>query len=269
LKQYEKYEQLTPEKARTLIKNPTSGKRYCLMITTQLKNKKDGKALVDLYNHPSNKNGAICQIMLASQKFNEGLDLRAVKHIHIMEPLLTQNMVQQTVGRARRFCSHGDFKDRKDWNVTIHHYLSNIPEKSKKDTPTSTKQNINSQKTLNKLQANLNKIKGVRGKQEDRKTIKELMKLIKDEKKPVKRGRKKQNEIDTNVPAIDSKVQQKSYKDDEYNTNILDAMRSQAIDCKVMSAFHNMNSSKKVRCTGSNVHNNMKYTKKRNTSIHN
>lgn len=36
-------------------------------------------------------------------KINEGMDLKAVRHIHLLEPLFTDAMVQQTIGRSTRF----------------------------------------------------------------------------------------------------------------------------------------------------------------------
>ena len=240
LVKFESYEVLTPEMAREMGSNPTPGKRFCFMITTRLKNKTDSHALLRIYNHPKNRNGEICQIMLASQKFNEGLDLKCVKQIHIMEPLLTQNMLQQTIGRARRYCSHGQYPSQKDWTVTVNHYISDVP---KETTPKEKNTVVYNTKTTQKLQSNLNRLKGVRGKAEDRQVIKDLLGLYKTKKKLTKtKG------ANGHAPAIDLKVTQKSIVDASANNQILNTMRSQAIDCRVMNAFHNKGSNAKFQC---------------------
>ena len=131
------YEQLTPAEAVRIYNDPTEDNkkpRYILAITTQLGNDK-GKDLDQmraLYNAPFNRNGEYVKLFLASQTFNEGLDLKAVRHIHIFEPLITWASDKQTIGRAARYCSHSDL-NKKDWNVTIHRYISNFPEIPKEE----------------------------------------------------------------------------------------------------------------------------------------
>ena len=81
---------------------------------------------VKAFNDSSNVDGSNIHVFLATQNFNEGLDLKAVRHVHIFEPLVTMASDQQTIGRARRFCSHADL-NRKDWTVKIHRYFSEMP----------------------------------------------------------------------------------------------------------------------------------------------
>ena len=88
--------------------------------------------MVKLYNAPFNKNGEYVHLILASQSFNEGLDLRGVRHIHIFEPLITWASDKQTIGRAARNCSHSDLR-LKEWTVNIHRYISNFPEEIAQD----------------------------------------------------------------------------------------------------------------------------------------
>ena len=126
------YEKLTPREAVKILKNPTESNkklRYILAITTQLSvdKDKDMSELCELYNASVNKNGDYVKLFLASQTYNEGLDLKAVRHIHIFEPLITWASDKQTIGRAARLCSHSDL-NKKDWNVTIHRYISNLPQ---------------------------------------------------------------------------------------------------------------------------------------------
>jgi hypothetical protein len=122
------YTKLTTALAKT---NPGPAKRYCMMTTTDLQGVGAEKPILDVYNKENNRDGKICQLMLASQKFNEGLDLKAVRHIHLLEPLLSQAAVTQTIGRGRRNCSHRQYEDMKQWNVTVHEYFSKLPQDSK------------------------------------------------------------------------------------------------------------------------------------------
>jgi len=87
------------------------------------------KVLVDLYNSHDNRNGELVQVMLASDGYNQGVDLQAVRHIHIFEPLLKLLSDKQTIGRAARHCSHADLNMAKgEWTVKIHRYAMGLPE---------------------------------------------------------------------------------------------------------------------------------------------
>ena len=135
------YTKLSIEDAKKELKPK---KRYVLAIQSEISvdDKDTGKNLdylVQAFNNKNNVDGKNIHIFLASQSFNEGLDLKAVRHIHIFEPLVTIASDIQTIGRARRYCSHADL-DHKEWTVEIHRYLSDLPksdgiikeEKSKK-----------------------------------------------------------------------------------------------------------------------------------------
>ena len=127
------YSRLSPAEAIKILNNPnreTEDKkpRYILAVSTQLGVNKgdDLDKMRALYNASFNKNGEYVQLFLASQNYNEGIDLKAVRHIHIFEPLITWASDKQTIGRAARLCSHADL-DKGDWNVRIHRYMSNFP----------------------------------------------------------------------------------------------------------------------------------------------
>ena len=130
------YKKLTVTEAKKLNavgKLPAPGKRYILAITTEI-GEEGGSAgknlgeLIKIYNSPENKNGALIHVMLASQGFNEGIDLKAVRHIHFFEPLVTMASDKQTLGRAARYCSHADLdRDKGEWVVQIHRYMSDKP----------------------------------------------------------------------------------------------------------------------------------------------
>lgn len=104
-------------------------KRYVLAISNELSESREKlKTIVTAFNQPENKNGELIHVFLASQGYNEGVDLRGVKHVHIFEPLLTFAADKQTIGRAARYCSHSDLDWNKgEWTVKIHRYISTAP----------------------------------------------------------------------------------------------------------------------------------------------
>ena len=109
-------------------------KRYILAIQNEIGEDGSTEAgknlgeLIKVYNNGANKNGEYVGVFLASQGFNEGIDLKAVRHIHIFEPLVTMASDLQTIGRARRYCSHADLdRGKGEWTVKIHRYMSDFP----------------------------------------------------------------------------------------------------------------------------------------------
>lgn len=122
-----------------VVKMPPPGKRFMLVTLKELGgDSSDGKVtgaagerlkkMLKVFNHPDNRYGEIVHVMLASNSFNEGIDLKAVRHIHFFEPLVTMASDKQTVGRAARFCSHADLdKDKGEWTVNVHRYMSYYP----------------------------------------------------------------------------------------------------------------------------------------------
>lgn len=80
-------------------------------------------ALLTIFNSHANRNGEYVQAMLISQNYFESLDLKAVRHVHVFDPMLTDHASNQLVGRAARRCSHAQLSPQKqDWNVTVHRY---------------------------------------------------------------------------------------------------------------------------------------------------
>ena len=55
----------------------------------------------------------IVKIMMITSSGAEGISLRNVRYVHIMEPYWQPVRIEQVIGRARRICSHNDLKDEK------------------------------------------------------------------------------------------------------------------------------------------------------------
>lgn len=60
------------------------------------------------YNNIKNKDGSKIKIILISPAGSEGISLRNVKQVHVMEPYWHEVRIEQLIGRAVRACSHSD-----------------------------------------------------------------------------------------------------------------------------------------------------------------
>lgn len=126
------FEKVSVSQAKELISKRISlsaKPRYVIAISSDLSDDKEKlKSLVSAFNMAENSRGEYIQLFLASQGYNEGVDLRAVKHVHIFEPLLTFASDKQTIGRAARYCSHSNLNlEQGEWTVKIHRYISDKP----------------------------------------------------------------------------------------------------------------------------------------------
>ena len=78
------------------------------------------------------------QIFMITSAGAEGISLKEVQYVHIMEPYWNPVRLEQVIGRARRICSHKDLPERERF-VEVHIYLMvlpknvPIPEELKKD----------------------------------------------------------------------------------------------------------------------------------------
>lgn len=102
-------------------KNITHGAphRYAI-ISGQREVASDMQSTVDALRSAENIDGSRIKVVLISDKGSEGLDLRFVREVHVMEPWYHMNKVEQIVGRAARHCtSHSDMPPDKR-NVTVY-----------------------------------------------------------------------------------------------------------------------------------------------------
>lgn len=84
----------------------------------------------DVFNMTENKYGTLIKILLVSPAGSEGLNLRNVRQIHIMEPYWNEVRITQIIGRGIRQCSHRDLPlDQR--HVNIFRYKSVRPDKLK------------------------------------------------------------------------------------------------------------------------------------------
>jgi SNF2 family DNA or RNA helicase len=92
------------------------------------------------FNGKDNIDGKLIKMILISPAGSEGINLRNVRQVHVIEPYWNEVRIQQLIGRALRMCSHADLpmEERK---VDIFRYHAVRPTGSK-ITKDSTDQDI-------------------------------------------------------------------------------------------------------------------------------
>jgi superfamily II DNA or RNA helicase len=75
-------------------------------IYSGMEDEKDKKEILGIFTSPENKHGKFIKIILATSAGAEGLDLKNIRQIHIMEPYWNQMRIEQVIGRGVRRNSH-------------------------------------------------------------------------------------------------------------------------------------------------------------------
>jgi len=70
-----------------------------------------------------NKDGNNIKVIIISESGTEGIDLKNVREVHILDPWYNLNRIEQVIGRAVRNYSHFDL-DKEKRNTTIYQYVN-------------------------------------------------------------------------------------------------------------------------------------------------
>jgi superfamily II DNA or RNA helicase len=86
------------------------------------------KYIQDIFNGIDNTDGKYIKFILGSKVMNEGITLKNVKEVHILEPFFNISKIEQVIGRAVRICVHMDVINDEDENsrfpeVNIYRYV--------------------------------------------------------------------------------------------------------------------------------------------------
>ena len=94
-----------------------------IMITGSMTYSPSNKEDIEQVVQPNNKYGDNVRVVLVSGSGSEGIDLKNVRQVHILEPWYNLNRIEQVIGRAVRNKSHCalPFKER---NVEIYMHTS-------------------------------------------------------------------------------------------------------------------------------------------------
>jgi len=91
-------------------------KNYAI-ITGDTSTVKRGE-IFKIFSSPENKNGNLIKVLLITRASFEGVDLKNVRQLHVMEPYYNLQHLEQLIGRTARTRSHFEL-DPKDRNVQI------------------------------------------------------------------------------------------------------------------------------------------------------
>ena len=73
-----------------------------------------------------NVDGKLCRVFIVDDALAEGLSLMNTTHVHLMEPVFSEQAYRQIIGRARRLCSHRQLAW--PWQLRVHQYVTNLDE---------------------------------------------------------------------------------------------------------------------------------------------
>ena len=107
----------------SLLKNNTINKNNMkyVMITGDINHSKDNVEEIKACTNIDNVNGDKVKVILISRAGSEGIDLKYIRQVHILEPWYNTSRIEQIIGRAIRSRSHCDLSFNKR-NVQIFLY---------------------------------------------------------------------------------------------------------------------------------------------------
>jgi Helicase conserved C-terminal domain/Type III restriction enzyme, res subunit len=116
------------DKTRNLFKTPPvaySGMSYA-MITGDTRISPNNSEEVNICTKLDNMNGDLVKVIMITNAGAEGIDLKYIRQVHIMDPWYNMNRIEQIIGRAVRNFSHKDlpFEFR---NVELFLYTTRLP----------------------------------------------------------------------------------------------------------------------------------------------
>ena len=123
---YEKYDH-NKKDIETLISEGSKKKRYTFLTGEEEQELR--KYNKEAFNHDKNVRGEYIQVIMISSAGAEGISLKCVRQVHIMEPFWNYIRIDQVFGRAIRMKSHiNDFLPKDERNVEQYLYLSTLPD---------------------------------------------------------------------------------------------------------------------------------------------
>ena len=99
------------------------------MITGDVILSPNNNAAINMVTNDDNTNGEKIKVVIISRAASEGIDLKNIRQIHILDPWYNLNRTEQILGRGIRHCSHKalPFKER---NVEIYMYGTRLSNKN-------------------------------------------------------------------------------------------------------------------------------------------
>lgn len=191
------------------------------------------------FNAASNARGESLQVLVVTQGFNQALDLKGVRHIHVFEPLTSMEDEKQLVGRGSRMCSHAQLEYPHEWTVTVHRYRSTPPDvstlvKESSDHLIAAKAHVSA---IADEQAVLKGVRGSGAVTARRAFLKRAITRAKGDIKAEAASAKRLAAVDA-VDDVDAQVYGVAKLRDDKVGVLLALMRDAAIDCEVYRTMH-------------------------------
>jgi len=127
-----------------------------------LEEKKD---IVNRVNSEDNKNGELISIILISKSGTEGLDLKNIRSVHIMEPFFNFSVIQQVIARGVRYKSHLGLPEP-ERTVQPYIYLSDYNKETLESEKTKLKESKKKNKEKIELTTDINLFRNSLSRQE-------------------------------------------------------------------------------------------------------
>jgi hypothetical protein len=110
---------------------PVGSKGKYILFTAETSDM-DLKRSLMMIKSPENVRGEIVKVIVASPRISEGVDMRYIRQIHVLDPWLNMSRIEQVVGRGIRTCSH-QMLPFEEQNCTIYLHICRYPN-SKQET---------------------------------------------------------------------------------------------------------------------------------------
>ena len=102
------------------IKSDTNKGNY-ISITSDNDLSGNYKELLKICTSFENRNGEKIKIIIGSNVASEGLDLKNIRSIHVIDPWYHLKRLEQIIGRGIRYCSHKDLLPEQN-DTTVYLY---------------------------------------------------------------------------------------------------------------------------------------------------
>ena len=98
----------------------SNGLQYSL-ITGNQSISPNNDAEINALRSDKNVDGSVCKVVIISKSASEGVDLKNIRQIHVIDPWYNMSAIEQTVGRGIRTCSHKKLPfDKRNVQIFLH-----------------------------------------------------------------------------------------------------------------------------------------------------
>ena len=80
------------------------------------------RKLIEKFNSKENADGKLIKVLVGSTVMMEGIDLKNLREVHILEPNWNYTNIIQIIGRGIRHCSHFRITNKDNLNPSVKHF---------------------------------------------------------------------------------------------------------------------------------------------------